>query len=120
VATPFMDEHDQRSEVRGLQRHRLAARDRTEAWQAHLSAALQGVRRQGLVARRPAILIVAVSPMLEILIRSRKRHWEWIVQSRAGITLVSGRAKTRIAAQHEAERALFELLRVTAAPRKDK
>jgi hypothetical protein len=55
--------------------------------------------------------------MLEIVVKSRKRHWEWSVQDQSGVALLSGRAHSRIAARYEAERALFELLRSAAIGR---
>jgi len=49
--------------------------------------------------------------MLEVILTDRgRRGWEWQVRDQSGKALVAGREKTRQAAGHEGNQALFQLL----------
>jgi hypothetical protein len=49
--------------------------------------------------------------MLEVVLIDRhRRGWEWQVRDQSGSTLVTGREKTRQAAKHAGDRALFQRL----------
>jgi len=48
--------------------------------------------------------------MFELMVRRKRRAWEWKVINREGIILMAGSAPTREGANYQAQRALLLLL----------